>query len=70
MADVNGLFEFADAPGQAGEKKRLIDIGNSMLKWLSSKFSDSREGVRVHAVEAWERFVISTTARCSPDQVK
>lgn len=69
LADLDGLFEFADAPGQPGQKKRLMDVGNSILKWLSSKFSDSREGVRVHAVEAWERFAISTTARCSPDQV-
>jgi len=70
LADVNGLFKFADPPDKPGQKKRLIDIGSAMLVWLSSNFSDSREGVRMRAVEAWDRLSISATSRCSPDQVR
>lgn len=60
LADMASLLQ-TRSDGQ----KKLMDDGTSLLSWLSGKFADSRESVRMQAVEAWEMFTVNMVAQMS-----
>ncbi|CAM9091157.1 unnamed protein product [Scytosiphon promiscuus] len=60
LADMTSLLQT-----RTDGRKKLMDDGTSLLSWLSGKFADSRESVRVQAVEAWEMFTVNMVAQMS-----